>query len=31
LPQCANSSVFEEETVVEEITNFGRELGFDGL
>jgi hypothetical protein len=30
LPHCANSSDFEEETVVEEI-NIGRELRFDGL
>jgi hypothetical protein len=31
LPHCANSSDFKEETIVEEITNIGRELGFDGL
>jgi hypothetical protein len=31
LPHCANSSDFEEEAVLEEITNIGRELGFDGL
>jgi hypothetical protein len=30
LPRCANSSDFEEETVVEEI-NIGRELGFVAL
>jgi hypothetical protein len=30
-PHCANRSDFEEETVVEEITNIGKELGFDGL
>jgi hypothetical protein len=29
LPHCANSSDFEEKTVIEEITNTGRELGFD--
>jgi hypothetical protein len=31
LPHCVNSSDFEEETVIEEITNTGRELGFDEL
>jgi hypothetical protein len=31
LPHCANSSDFEEKTIIEEITNIGRELGFDGL
>jgi hypothetical protein len=31
LPSCENSSDLEEETVIEEITNIGRELGFDGL
>jgi hypothetical protein len=31
LPHYANSSDFEEEIVIDEITNFGRELGFDGL
>jgi hypothetical protein len=31
LPHCANSSDFKEETVTEEITNIGRELGLDGL
>jgi hypothetical protein len=31
LPHCANSSDFEEETVIEEITNIGREHGFGGL
>jgi hypothetical protein len=31
LPQCADRSDFEEEIVIEEITNIGRELGFDGL
>jgi hypothetical protein len=30
LPHCANSSDFEEETVIELITNIERELGFDG-
>jgi hypothetical protein len=30
LPHCANSD-FKEETVIEETTNIGRELGFDGL
>jgi hypothetical protein len=30
LPHCVNSSDFIEETVIEEITNIGRELGFDG-
>jgi hypothetical protein len=30
LLHCANSSDFEEETVMKEI-NIGRELGFDGL
>jgi hypothetical protein len=29
LPHCANSSDFEEDIVIEEITNIGRELGFD--
>jgi hypothetical protein len=29
LPHCANSSDFKEETVLEEKTNIGRELGFD--
>jgi hypothetical protein len=31
LPHCVNSSDFEGETVIEEITNIGRELEFDGL
>ncbi|KAM6471896.1 uncharacterized protein PHA67_002618 isoform 2-T2 [Liasis olivaceus] len=31
LPHCANSSAFEENTVIEEITKIGRELGFDEL
>jgi hypothetical protein len=31
LSHCANSSDFEEETVIEETTNIERELGFDGL
>jgi hypothetical protein len=31
LPHCANSSDFEEETLITEITNIGREVGFDGL
>jgi hypothetical protein len=31
LPHCANGRDFEEEIVIEEITNIGRELGFDGL
>jgi uncharacterized protein CbrC (UPF0167 family) len=31
LAHCENSSDFEEETVLEEITNIGREVGFDGL
>jgi hypothetical protein len=31
LPHCANISDFEEETVIEEITSIGKELGFDGL
>jgi hypothetical protein len=31
LPHCANSSDFKEETVIEELTNTERELGFDGL
>jgi hypothetical protein len=31
LPSWANSSDFEEETVIEEITNIGRKLKFDGL
>jgi hypothetical protein len=30
LPQCANSSDFEEETLIEEITNIGRELEYNG-
>jgi hypothetical protein len=28
---AAGGSDFEEETVIEEIRNIGRELGFDGL
>ncbi|XP_063152245.1 uncharacterized protein LOC134492057 isoform X1 [Candoia aspera] len=31
LPRCANGSDFEENTVIEEITNTGRKLGFDEL
>jgi hypothetical protein len=30
-PHFANSSDFEEETVIKEIRNAGRELGFDEL
>lgn len=31
LPHCANTDDFEEETVIQRITNIGRELGFDEL
>jgi hypothetical protein len=31
LPHCANSSAFEKESAVEEVTNTGGELGFPGL
>jgi hypothetical protein len=31
LPHCVSSTDFKEETVLEEITNIGRELGFVGL
>jgi hypothetical protein len=31
MPHCTNSSDFEEETIIAEITNIGRKLGFDGL